>query len=583
MQLRGVESYRENLVVMSREDFLREISDALKDSAGLFLKVVTKDSSNKYYFTVLIGRNRIMGVDGEIIDTKSQIIGKDAVEKLGMLLSNPLIVDIYKLDEITLKIALADNIDVYNATPKITIEELLKLKLPELPEKEEKKVIQEEKKEIEEKPKPVLKRRIPRRVEEIKEIVEKEEIKETEERKEEELKPEVITQVNGPDALRKAVEEGFEEYLKAVFKDIKTLKDTKILKVEINGEIRTGVVYTTIKITGESGNAELAKRKVMYFANRHIPVINRVSGIKPILQNIQTEILSKGSEEAKEAEKTLKASRKSEEARIVINASPDLKPFFTAYAKNVLRDLKSEGFNPTYCEIDVIEGKSLELHVFVKGRSATLSRIGALTMLERIAKSHAKSLSNEIKRNIVVDTADAIVEGVEAPKPQVSTTPAEQQSTVKPQVSSDKVEEILKKKKAIEEEVERLLKQAGVDELSYLTEEKKRESRETIIRTRVEPAMRALKESIQRELTTIPRTKFKWLKMNWDFNESAVEVSLEISFAKEEQEGLFGSFSNVQEDRVKQDAQRTIMNLMTNIGREYGVSIKPKKLHIIVR
>ena len=62
-----------------------------------------------------------------------------------------------------------------------------------------------------------------------------------------------------------------------------------------------------------------------------------------------------------------------------------------------------------------------------------------------------------------------------------------------------------------------------------------------------------------------------------------VEVDLEISFAKAEQEGLFGSFSNVQEDKIKQDARRIIMDLMANIGREYGISIKPKKLHIIVR
>lgn len=569
MQLRGVESYKENLVVMSKEDFLREISDALKDSAGLSLKVFTKDSSNKYYFTVLIGRNRIMGIEGEVIDTKTQIIGKDALEKLGTLLSNPLIVDIYKLDEITLKITLADNIEVYNATPKITIEELLNLKLPE---KEETKETLKERREIEEKPKPAVRAPIPERVREIRELVEGGEVEA--EKREEEIKPEIVIQVKGPDALKKAVEEGFEEYLEAIFKDIKTLKDTRVLKVEMDGDVGSGVVYMKIRITGESGNAELAKRKVMYFVNRHTPIVSRVSGIKPILQNLQVEVLSKGSEEAREAE--LRAGKKREEARIVINASPDLKPFFTAYAKNVLRDLKSGDFDPTYCEIDVIEGKSLELHVFVKGKSATLSRIGALTMLERVAKAHAKSLSSEIRKDIVVDTADAVVERVEAHTPV-------QQPAVKTQMSSEKVEEILKKKKALEEEVERLLKQAGVDELSYLTEEKKKESRETIISTRVEPAMKALKEGIQRELTTIPRTKFKWLKMNWDFNESAVEVDLEISFAKAEQEGLFGSFSNVREDKIKQDAQRTIMNLMTNIGREYGISIKPRKLYIIVR
>ncbi|AIF69947.1 hypothetical protein PAP_07790 [Palaeococcus pacificus DY20341] len=585
MQLPEVEPYKENAVFLSKEEFMNEIRDALKDSSGIFLKLFIKDSSNKYYFTVLIGRNRLMGIEGEIVDTQEKMVGKEAINVLSHLLSNPLIVDIYKLDEITLKISLADNIDIYTVTPKLELEELLKAKKIEVKPSEQ--VVQ---KKMEEKP---IKKEEPQKAaEEI--TPPKPEMKEAKEKKVEkeekrgEKKEEGVIidiQLTGPEAFKAALESAFQEYLSAVFKDIQRMKNTKLKKVEIKGDVGTGVVYTTIHIYGESAGssseADLAKRKVLYFANRHIPLIGRLSGLKPILSGLQAEIIPTGAEDTKKETSTRIQPKKLKDdgVRIVVNAPPQLKPFFTAYAKNILNGINGMDFKPKYCEIDVIDGKSLELHVFVKGSSSTLSRIGVITRVEKIAKNHAKNLSREIRRSISIDTVDAVVERVEMPQIKGQ---AAQTAPTKAQVDSRKVEEILKKKALIEAEVEKLLKEAGVDELSYLTEEKKKETTETVLRTRVEPAMKSLRERIQAELSVIPRTKFKWLKMNWDFKESIVEVNLEVSFSKEVQEGLFGSFSGISDEKIRQEAQRAITNLMHEIGREYGVAIKPKTLNIII-
>jgi len=181
---------------------------------------------------------------------------------------------------------------------------------------------------------------------------------------------EVITdiQLKGPEAFKSALENAFHEYLNAVFKDIERIKNTKLKKVEIKGDVGTGVVYTTIHIYGKSlgssSEADLAKRKVLYFANRHIPLIGRLSGLKPILSGLQAEITPTGAEDTKKAAPTRKRPKKPEEdgVRIVVNAPPQLKPFFTAYAKNILNGINGMDFKPKYCEIDVIDGKSLELH-----------------------------------------------------------------------------------------------------------------------------------------------------------------------------------------------------------------------------
>ena len=85
------------------------------------------------------------------------------------------------------------------------------------------------------------------------------------------------------------------------------------------------------------------------------------------------------------------------------------------------------------------------------------------------------------------------------------------------------------------------------------------------------------------ELKLIPRVTFKWLKMNWDVRDSTVYVSIEASFLKEEVGGLFGSFSGVDEERLKQDARETILRVLRDISREYSISIKLQKLSIIVR
>ncbi|WP_248841809.1 hypothetical protein [Thermococcus thioreducens] len=119
--------------------------------------------------------------------------------------------------------------------------------------------------------------------------------------------------------------------------------------------------------------------------------------------------------------------------------------------------------------------------------------------------------------------------------------------------------------------------------MAPLTEEKRKEAEEAMLKGRIEPAIDALKTRIHAEMKLIPRVTFKWLKMNHEIRDSTVMVDIEASFLREETGGLFGSFSGVSESKIKKDIEDAIRRVLREVSKEYGIRIGLRKLNIILR
>ncbi|WP_335755333.1 hypothetical protein [Thermococcus profundus] len=302
-------------------------------------------------------------------------------------------------------------------------------------------------------------------------------------------------------------------------------------------------------------------------------MILRVADIKPILRDIR--VILDGKEVApqeiveKEKKKVGKVDR---EGRITLAVLEDVWPYFSAMAKTIVGETQEAGIIVRAASFDVKGRREFEINAKLAVETS-LPEEQVERLVRSIITRHAKELGRTINRYITVHTID--VEFIR--KPTAAAAPS------RPVVTSGKAAQILEKREEIEKEVERLLKQAGIEDLSFLTEEKKRESEETLLRSRIEPAMEALKSRLHTELKLIPRVTFKWLKMNWDVKDTTVYVEIEASFLKEEVGGLFGSFSGVDENKLKADARDTILRVIRDISREYSIKISLRKLNVIVR
>lgn len=195
-------------------------------------------------------------------------------------------------------------------------------------------------------------------------------------------------------------------------------------------------------------------------------------------------------------------------------------------------------------------------------------------IVKDVLSRHARELSRSIKRYITVHNIE-----IEIITPEVTASSTTHAATVG---TSSKTAEILAKKALLEKEVEQLLKQAGIEELSALTEEKKKEAEEAMLKSRIEPAVETLKSRIHAELKLVPRVTFKWLKMNHEVRGSTVYVDIEASFLRESVGGLFGSFSGVSDDRIRRDVAETINRVIKEVSREHGIGMVLRKLNVII-
>ncbi len=126
MQLPDKQPLTENVVVTSPEELGGDlIREGLSKGSGAFLKIFAKDSAGKYYITVLLDRSKVLAAECLLVDKNQNLSGGDeAISLLKSLLDKPMVVDVYTLDELEIKLSIADNVDVYVKTPKVPIEEL---------------------------------------------------------------------------------------------------------------------------------------------------------------------------------------------------------------------------------------------------------------------------------------------------------------------------------------------------------------------------------------------------------------------------------------------------------------------------
>lgn len=555
MQLPDKPPLTENAVVTSSRELLDLISKALSQGKGAFLKIFAKDSKEKYYITVLIDRSKVLAAECLLIDSKTEVRGSEAIEIFKRFIGKPMVVDVFSLDEIELKMSVAENLDAYSETPKTPLEELLGGET--LAIEEGKKVERTETKAPPE-PKPVPKP-AP---------------KPAPQKPQTSGKPEVVVNFTGGTLPESA----FQKYAENIINESQRIKGLKINRIEFDANVGEGVVYLNVRVYGSSESEnrreiEIAEKRVFHIVSKHAPILLREAEVKPILRDISVVI---NGEEVKPQEIVDREKKKegdvTKDGRIKLAVLEDVWPYFSNFAKTVIGDIEGAGIRVTRAYFDVRGRQEFEVNLAVAVES-DFDRATTERTIRTILTRHARELGRSIGRYISVRNVE--VEMVE--KPTAVTPPS------KPMVTSSKAAEILAKKELLEKEVEKLLKEAGIDELAVFTEEKKKEAEQTLLKSRVEPAIETLKNRIHAELKLIPRVTFKWLKMNHEVVGATVYVDVEASFAKENVGGLFGAYSGVSDEKIKRDITETIRRIIRDVSREYGVAINLRKLNIILR
>ncbi|WP_457751350.1 hypothetical protein [Thermococcus sp.] len=588
MKLPTKQPLKENIVVTSPEELQNLVREALSQSSGAFMKIFGRDSKGKYYVTVLFDRSKVLAAECLLVDEKKDLVGSEALSVLKSLMKNPMVVDIYTLDELETKLSIADNVDVYAQTEKVSLSELFGVEVGESIPVPETVIEEKPAPQMAPTPTPVKEEEPPEKPEPKPPAVEKaRKTPEIAEKKVEEKvekpapaprkipkEPEVVVNFTGGELPEKA----FKIYAEALLKEAKRIKNLKIYRIEFDSNLSEGVAYLNVKLYGTSDGSsrdiEIAEKRLLHAVSKHAPIILREAEVKPIVRDVAVVI---NGEEVKPQEIVEKEKKKTgkvtKDGRITLSVLEEVWPYFSAYARTVVSEIERSGIKVDKAYFDVKGRREFEINLYAAVES-TLSKDELLAAVKTTLSRHARELSRSIGRYISVHTVE-----VEEVSPKVSG------ATVTPTkaVSSAKAAEILAKKDELEKEVERLLKEAGIDELAPLTEEKRKEAEETALKSKIEPALEMLKTRIHSELKLIPRVTFKWLKMNHEIKNNRIYIDVEASFIKESTGGLFGSFSGVPDERIKQDVAETIQRVAREVGREYGLVINVRKLKVILR
>ena len=490
MQLPDKAPLVENVVVTSADELNGLIRKALAEGKGAFLKIFAKDKSAKYYITVLFDSSKILAVECLVVDNKQTLIGEDAVNLLKSLLGRPMVVDVYSLDEIEMKLSIAENLDVYSETPKIPLDELfsggpvqppqVEAPKPQPAPAQEEKPREEVREEAKAPPAPQrIEKPAPRQAG---------------------GKPEIVVNFTGGTLP----EEAFKKYAENIIKEANRIRGISINRIEFDANVGEGVVYLNVRVYGSSESTdkrslEIAEKRLFHIVSKHAPIILREAEHKPILRDIRVVL---NGEEARPQEIVEKDKKKTgavtKDGRIQLSVLEDVWPYFSNFARTVVKELETAGIKVNKAYFDVKGRRELEINLSIAVESP-FDKPTTEKTIRTILSRHAKQLSSSINRYITVHNVE--LELVEKP----INRPV---STKKP-VASGKATEILAKKELLEKEVEKLLKEAGIDELAPLTEVKKKEAEETLLRSRIEPAIEALKNRVHAELKLIPRVTFK--------------------------------------------------------------------------
>ncbi|QDA32375.1 hypothetical protein FH039_06120 [Thermococcus indicus] len=559
MQLPDKGPSMENVVATSAGDLGALVQKALSQGNGAFLKIFARSAEGKYYITVLLDRSKVLAAECLVIDTKQNLSGEEAIRVLKSSIGKPMVVDVYILDELELKLSVADNIDAYTQTPKVPLGELFKV-LSEGPpgEPAERKAAMAATSQATPEPQPpVVEAEKPRPAPTPA------------------GKPEVVVNLTGGSIPEKA----FQVYAEDLLKEAKRIKGLTINRIEFDASVGEGVVYLNVHIygnsTGDSRDIEVAEKRMLHAVSKYAPVLLREAEIKPIIRDVC--IIIDGQElkpqEIVDRDKK-KTGNVTKDGRISLSVLEDVWPYFSAYARTVVTEIESAGIKIDKAHFDIRGRKEFEINLSLVVETG-MSKDAVQRVVKDVVSRHARELGRTLKRYITVHNIE--VETVSKASPSGSAAAPVAVET------SGKAAEIIAKKKLLEKEVEQLLKQAGIDELSVLTEEKKKESEETMLKSRIEPAVETLKNRVHAELKLVPRVTFKWLKLNHEIKGSTVYVDIEASFLRENVGGLFGSFSGVSDEKIKQDIAATIQRVIKDVSREYGISMKVRRLNVIIR
>ena len=559
MQLPTVTPLEENIVCTKKQELLDLIYKAFSNPefSGLFLKIFTKDEEEKYYATILLDRKKLLAAQIDLLGSKKKLVGNDSTEIIKKIINYPLVVDLYGLDEISLKLSITDNLEIYNATPKVEFEKIFgenKIESVEVIEKE--KLLEKalEKKEKEELKEP--------EIEETKKVLPKKE-----EKKPSEKAPKAEKKLGGPEIEVKVIggeifKPVLQEYAEELLREIKSLNEVSVEKVGITGEVGSGVIYLHVNIHGTSerdkSSREVLERRVLYFVNKHLPIIWRKAGLKPILSNAQAKITAPGEEEEekKETEKVV-VPYKVENNNIIVEAHESIKPYFSTYARVIFKDIQSAGIEIEKMLLDIKGRSEHEINLTLWGKASRISKEEAERAVNRLLRNHAKEIGRALNKYVTVHRVELHLEEEEA---------------------SSKAKQILSKKEELEKEIEQLLKEAGVEELSYITEEKKREAEEVLLKTKIEPAIEEIRRRLQKEFTELPNSVFRWMNLDWEFKDGTVTVDLEASFDKRN-----ALFRIVSDERVREDVMRIPEKVIKEVSTEQSIPIKLRNTEIKIR
>ncbi|HIH72955.1 MAG: Uncharacterized protein XD43_0806 [Thermococcales archaeon 44_46] len=561
MQLPNITPLEENIVCTKKQELLDLIHNAFSNQefSGLFLKMFTKDEKEKYYATILMDRKKLLAAQVDLLSSRKKLVGNESIETLKRIIDYPLVVDLYGLDEISLKLSITDNLEIYNSTPKVELEKIFgenKIESAEVLEKEKllEKALERKREETKAKP------QVKIQEEAKKEVPPKKEEKPLEKAPKIEKKPgapEIEVKVVGGEIFKPVLQ----EYAEEILKEIKSLNGASVERVGITGEVGSGVIYLHVNIHGTSerdkSSREILERRVLYFVNKHLPIIWRKAGLKPILSNAQAKITAPGeSEEEKEEKKEVVIPRKVE-SNIIVEAHESVKPYFSAYARVIFKDIQSAGIDIDKMLLDIKGRSEHEINLTLWGKASGVSKEEAEKIVNRILRTHAREIGKALNKYVTVHNVELHLEEEEV---------------------SSKAKQIMSKKEELEKEIEKLLKEAGVEELSYITEEKKKEAEEALLKNKVEPAIEELRKRLQREFTELPNSIFRWMNLDWEFKDGTVLVDLEASFDK--RSTLLGIVSD---ERVREDITRTLEKVTKEVSAEHNIPIKLRNAEIKIR
>ncbi|AFK21805.1 hypothetical protein [Pyrococcus sp. ST04] len=572
MEIPEIKPVLENHVCLSVEEALDALTGLFspKNVKGVYAKISGKDATSSYLAEVLIDKSKLLAIEVTKDRTGEKLYGEDAIKKLAEIADNPLIiVAAYVLDEVTFKKVLADNLALYSQTPAVPLAEVFRKKASETIGEAITEARAEREEEI---------RQIIKKTEEVKEELIEERKKAIEERKIE-VREGVNVTIKGDaeERVKERVKNAIMEYINTVRADIaRTISGAQLKSVAIDGEIGSG----TLSLVGEfyivssSGNPEIMKRKGLFILHKHIPKIRNMTNLKPIIKDFKVNVVigdKVASMEARErGETTLWRLTRPPTHQLAPNlyltVDPNFKQYFVGFARMLLKEIENRGVLVNRLEIEVFGGlREFEINIHLRGKARDVDEPVLQANILSLAKRHASELTKIVGKYVWINNVDVSLE-----------KPLETEF-------SAKAAEVLKKKEEIEKEVEKLLKEAGIEELKYLVEDKKRSLETTIIASRINSAVQDLKERLQDELKTIPRANLRWIKVNYETNGNVIEVLLEASLAKMEEEGLFGALSSISSEEIRRRATEIITRIIREVSRDHQVQIRIKRLNILVR